>query len=410
MTQTERFPRAAQKLYFHRFPCNSTPETSDHSAYTALLKDRLMHIARKFRFLPILLATLILGATTISLRADTAPTTAPNARLRVLVKPAEPFSFEKNGQLTGYSVELWKQVAEEAGLQYDVKMVNTVPELLTALKNHEADLGVGAISVTQEREKVLDFSHPFFKSGLQILAPSQGSGSALAAFGALLRGDVLTVIALLLAAIFVLSNFLWFFERKANEDEFPRPYKSGVWEASWWAASTIISGGCENKSPTSVAGRLVAVVWMLGGIGLTSYITATLAAAMTVNTLNSDINSLADLKGQTIGTVAGSSTESYLMRQSFKPKTYPTVNAAIEDMEKGKLKAVVYDSPMLRYYLATHADSKLQLAGDVFENQDYGFVMPLGTPYRKRINEAYLKLEDDGFRNTLEKKWFAAKE
>jgi ABC-type amino acid transport substrate-binding protein len=360
------------------------------------------------------LATLAMSFSAPRAAAADSPATstapAANGRLRVLVKPAEPFSFEKNGQITGYSVELWQHVAEETGLQYDMKMVKTVPEMLTALQNHEADVGVGAISVTQEREKVLDFSHPFFKSGLQILAPAQGSGSAFAAFGALLRGDVLMVIGMLLAAIFVLSNILWFFERKTNEDEFPKPYKSGVWEASWWAASTIISGGCENKSPVSVAGRLVAVVWMLGGIGLTSYITATLAAAMTVNTLNSDISSINDLKGQTIGTVAGSSTETYLKRQSFKPKTYPDINTAIMALEKGQLKAVVYDSPMLRYYLATHADSKLQLAGDVFENQDYGFVMPLGSPYRKRVNEAYLKLEDDGFRATLEKKWFAAKD
>src|SRR6185437_3992268 len=110
---------------------------ADHSAYTALLKGLPMHIACKFRFLFVLLAALTLGATTLSVHADTAPATstapANTHRLRVVVKPAEPFSFEKNGQLTGYSVELWKQVADEAGLQYDMKMVNTVPELLTAL-------------------------------------------------------------------------------------------------------------------------------------------------------------------------------------------------------------------------------------------------------------------------------------
>ena len=90
---------------------------------------------------------------------------------------------------------------------------------------------------------------------------------------------MLTVIAVLLLALLVVSNVLWFFERKRNPECFPETYKHGLWEATWWSISTLISGGCENKAPLGVAGRLVAILWMLGGIGLTSYITATLASA-----------------------------------------------------------------------------------------------------------------------------------
>ncbi|CAK0773892.1 exported hypothetical protein [Gammaproteobacteria bacterium] len=132
------------------------------------------------------------------------------SRLRVVVKPAEPFSFEKNGQITGYSVDLWKRVALEAGFNFDMKMVKAALEAL------EADVGVGAISITQEREKVLDFSHPFFESGLQILAPSQRSGSAFAAFRSLFSGDVLKVISVFLLAVFAVSTLLWLVERKNN--------------------------------------------------------------------------------------------------------------------------------------------------------------------------------------------------
>jgi ABC-type amino acid transport substrate-binding protein len=355
-----------------------------------------------------ILLLLVLSAFTASLPAQqTAPPAPPATTLRVLVKPAEPFSFEKNGIISGYSVDLWKRVAEEAGLPFELKMVKTLPEVLTALEKGEADVGVGAISITQEREKVLDFSHTSFESGLQILAPGQGSGSAFAAFRSLFSGDVFKVAGVFLLAILGVSNILWFVERKHNSETFPEDYKKGLWEASWWAVCTIISGGCENKAAVSVAGRLVAVVWMLGGIGLTSYITATLASAMTLNTLTSDINSVADLKGQPIGTVTGSSTETYLMGQGFNPKGFPDLTTAIDVLEKGELKAVIYDSPMLRYYLSTHPDTPLKVTGELFERQNYGFALPLGSPYRKQINEALLKLQLQGFRAQLEKKWFA---
>lgn len=332
---------------------------------------------------------------------------APPVKLRVLVKPAEPFSFEKNGQLDGYSIDLWRRVAQEAGLEFETKLVKTLPEALTSLQKGEADVGVGAISITQEREKVLDFSHPFFESGLQILALGQNGGSAFAAFGSLFSGDVFKVIGVLLLALLGVSNILWFVERKRNPDSFPENYRHGVWEAAWWSICTIITGGCENKTPIGVAGRLVAVVWMLGGIGLTSYITATLASAMTVNTLSSEIHGIADLQGQSVGTVSGSSAEAYLKTAGLTPQGFGDVNAAVEALTKGDLKAVIYDSPILRYYLSTHPATALKLTGDIFERQNYGFALPLGSPLRKRINEALLKLQLEGFRDELEKKWFA---
>ena len=333
------------------------------------------------------------------------PATKP-AKLRVLVKPAEPFAFEKNGQLDGYSVDLWRRVAQDAGLEYETKLVNTLPEALTALQKGEADVGVGAISVTEERETVLDFSHPFFESGLQILALGKSNGSAFRAFRSLFSGDVFKVIGLLLLALFAISNLLWFFERGRTPD-FPESYPRGLWESVWWSVSIIITGGCENKTPTGVPGRLVAIVWMLGGIGLTSYITATLASAMTVNTLNSEIHGVADLQGKSIGTVSGTSAEAYLKIADLSPQGFPDVNAAVEALIKGDLKAVVYDSPILRYYLSNHPTTALKLSGPVFEKQNYGFALPLGSPLRKRINEALLKLQLEDFPDELEKKWFS---
>lgn len=354
-----------------------------------------------------LLPLVLLGAVCASAIAQTPSGDGPKT-LRVVVKPAKPFAFEEDGKLKGYSIDLWDRVARETGVQFSTTVVTSVPDLLKALQEDRADIGVGAISITPEREKVLDFSHPFFESGLQVLARSSGDSGAFSAFKSLLSADVGKVCLVLLLAILIISHVLWIVERKINAESFPEGYFTGIWESTWWSISTLISGGCENKAPVGVAGRLVAVVWMLGGIGLTSYITATLASAMTVNTLSAEISGLSDLKGARVATLAGGAAEALLVRSGFDVVGFKTLEEAVAALEKRTVKGVVYDSPMLRYYLATHPGSKLDLVGPLFDLQDYGFALPLGSPNRKVINATLLKLQVDGFKDELENKWFPA--
>jgi ABC-type amino acid transport substrate-binding protein len=195
-------------------------------------------------------------------------------------------------------------------------------------------------------------------------------------------------------------------ERKINPESFPEGYVRGVWESTWWSIATLISGGCENKAPVGVAGRLVAVVWMLGGIGLTSYITATLASAMTVNTLSAEVSGLNDLRGFRVGTIAGSSAAVLLEKSGFDVAGFNDLDDAAAALAAGQVKGVVYDSPLLRYYLLENPAANFALVGPLFDLQDYGFALPLGSPLRKPINAALLDLQVGGQSGKLEAAWF----
>ena len=167
-----------------------------------------------------LLAAALVVASAAVIPAQTSPE-APTA-LRVVVKPAMPFAFEEDGEIKGFSVDLWEKVAAEAGLKFETKVVQTVPELLEAVKSGAADVGIGAISITPEREKVLDFSHPFFKSGLQVMARSKGETGAFTAFRALLSKNVAVVCLVLLVAVLLVSHILWVVERTFGWFNFDR--------------------------------------------------------------------------------------------------------------------------------------------------------------------------------------------
>lgn len=247
-------------------------------------------------------AALALLIATIALAQD--PTPAPPAPagkpLIVVTRNVTPFVFEKNGRLTGYSIELWERVVREARLPFDpdtgYKMVENVQQMLAELRAGRADAGVAAMSITSEREKTIDFSYPFKESGLQILTKQQPGSSFGKIVGSLVKGQILWLLAGLLIVLFVNSNIIWFFERRKNSEAFPQQYLAGVWEAIWWSVCTIITGGCENIAPRGVAARLTAIIWMLAGAALFTYITATITSAMTVETLNSDVQSVSDLK------------------------------------------------------------------------------------------------------------------
>jgi polar amino acid transport system substrate-binding protein len=347
---------------------------------------------------------IVLFALTLSPLLHAQTTEAPAKKLTVLIKPAKPFVFDKGGAPAGYAIDLWRRVAEEGHLNFDYKQVGTVPEAIDALKANQADVAVGALSVTAEREKVLDFSHPFYKSGLQILV---NAGSQRSAFRAFLTLDVLKVLGILLVAIIVNAHILWFSEKKKNPESFPENYVDGIQNALWWSVSTIITLGCENIAPTRAVGRLLGIVWMLAGVALYSYVTATLTSTMTVNNLQSEIRSLSDLQGRDVGTVTGTSTVDVLKASDLAVKGYPDIETACRALAAGEVKAVVYDAPLLKYYLSTLCGSKLQLVGDLFEKQDYAFALPEASPLRREINQALLKVTEDGYLDELDKKWFA---
>jgi len=148
---------------------------------------------------------------------------------------------------------------------------------------------------------------------------------------------------------------------------------------------------------------------MIPGFGLVSFVTARMASIMTVNTLTSEVRSLADLRGAPVGTLAGTAAETFLKREPVLLRGFPDLEAAAQALLAGDVKAFIYDAPILRYYLAQHPEAKLQLVGAQFDKQKYGIALPPGSPLRKEINRVLLRLTEEGFLDQLDKKWFGEK-
>jgi polar amino acid transport system substrate-binding protein len=335
--------------------------------------------------------------------------TSPAAKIRVVTRNLEPFSFEKDGRRVGYAAELWDQLARETKLDYEVKVVNTAAEIIEELKNKTADVGVGAISVTAKREEVIDFTQPFYESGLQVLV-NGGSGSfadsIFSLIGNLFNVELIGAFALLMVTMLIISHLVWRFEHPLNGDQWPEDYKKGMLESFWWTISTLLVGGADNKGPVGVGGRIVAIVWMLLSIVLVSLLTASFTTTLTVNTLKGDINGPGDLPGRKVATVKGSTTETWLSAKGAKVVPYATVTECVAALKGKDVDAVVYDAPVLQYEAGKLNDENLQMVGPMFEKQNYSFALQQDSTLRESLNQGLLKLTEQGAGNELRKKYF----
>ena len=81
---------------------------------------------------------------------------------------------------------------------------------------------------------------------------------------------------------------MWLFERKRNKEMFGQGIK-GLGAGFWWSAVTMTTVGYGDKAPVTAAGRTIGFIWMFAAILLISGLTASIASALTVSSLDSKI-------------------------------------------------------------------------------------------------------------------------
>jgi ABC-type amino acid transport substrate-binding protein len=342
----------------------------------------------------------------VVLSAQRAPTQAQSGdTLRVATKPLAPFVFTSGDTPTGYSVDVWAEVAARLGLAYEWVEYETVGEILDAVQNGAADLAIAGISMTREREAVVDFTHPYFDAGLQIMVPAGGSFSFRQIVSHFLSPGMLSFIVIGLIAAAVMAHFIYFTERRHNPD-FQHGYARGLWEAVWWLLTIVANGEYPDRPTRSPARRLMTIAFWLVGLLLVAQFTATVTSALTVQQLTSDIGGPEDLPGKRVATVAGSTAATYLEDIGVPFTAVATIDEAYALLAAGAVDAVVYDAPVLRYHSVSAGRGKVEIIDAVFKPEKYGIALPPGSDLREPINEVLLEMYQDGTLSEIESRWF----
>ena len=84
-------------------------------------------------------------------------------------KNFKPFEFKViNGNYIGFDIDVLDIIAKDLGLTYELVPME-FNQLIPALQSKTIDMAVAGMSITSEREKIIDFSHPYFESGLLVM-------------------------------------------------------------------------------------------------------------------------------------------------------------------------------------------------------------------------------------------------
>lgn len=331
----------------------------------------------------------------------TAPQSAPP--LKILTIERQPFAMMQKGQLVGFSVELWQEVARELGVRSDFQVMTSFGDMLKGVATSKADAAIANITITSEREKTLDFSQPMFDAGIQVMVHSDGSATGL--FGALFNWEMLGLVLLAGLLLFVVANLMWWFERR-DQPYFQYPYGEGMWRSFWWALNVMVNGGFEERVPQTRKGRVFAVFLVIASLFLVSAFVAKITASLTVGELKSQIQSYRDLFNRRVGTTEGSTSAAFLDRHNVPYRKFTSMAALLRAIEQTELDAVVHDAPVLAYYANTIGKGRVRLVGSVLRPEKYGIALPPGSTRREGIDRALLRIREDGRYEDLYRKWF----
>ncbi|SHE72992.1 amino acid ABC transporter substrate-binding protein, PAAT family [Modicisalibacter ilicicola DSM 19980] len=81
-----------------------------------------------------------------------------------------PFEMmdQETGEMVGFDMDILDEVAKRAGFEVDLRTMD-FNGIIPAVQTGNVDLAIAGITITEEREEIVDFSDPYYDSGLRIL-------------------------------------------------------------------------------------------------------------------------------------------------------------------------------------------------------------------------------------------------
>lgn len=81
-----------------------------------------------------------------------------------------PFEFEEDGEYVGFDIDMINAIADEVGFEIDLEVTN-FDGIIPGLQTGTFDIAIAGMTITEERRQAVDFTDPYYKSGLLVAVP-----------------------------------------------------------------------------------------------------------------------------------------------------------------------------------------------------------------------------------------------
>uniref|UniRef100_A0A674NC47 Glutamate receptor n=1 Tax=Takifugu rubripes TaxID=31033 RepID=A0A674NC47_TAKRU len=370
-----------------------------------------------------------------------------NKSLRVSTILDEPYvMFKKsdkplygNDRFEGYCIDLLRELSGILGFRYELRLVEdgkygALDEgtgqwngMVRELMDHKADLAVAPLAITYVREKVIDFSKPFMTLGISILyRKPNGTNPGVFSFLNPLSPDIWMYILLaclgVSCVLFVIARFSpyeWYNPHPCNPDSDVVENNFTLLNSFWFGVGALMQQGSELM-PKALSTRIVGGIWWFFTLIIISSYTANLAAFLTVERMESPIDSADDLAKQTkilYGVVEDGATMTFFKKTKISTydKMWEFMNSRrqsvmVKNVEEGIQRVLTADYAFLMesttIEFVTQRNCNLTQIGGLIDSTAYGVGTPMGSPYRDKITIAILQLQEEGKLHMMKEKWW----
>ena len=85
-----------------------------------------------------------------------------------------PFEFKQGNEYVGFDIDLWAALAREMNVTYKIQPID-FNGIVPGLQTKNIDAALAGITIREDRKKVIDFSDPYYASGLSILVAEKNA-------------------------------------------------------------------------------------------------------------------------------------------------------------------------------------------------------------------------------------------
>ncbi|XP_049479418.1 glutamate receptor ionotropic, kainate 3-like [Panthera uncia] len=293
-------------------------------------------------------------------------------------------------------------------------------------RTKKADLAVAPLTITHVREKAIDFSKPFMTLGVSILyRKPNGTNPSVFSFLNPLSPDIWMYVLLaylgVSCVLFVIARFSpyeWYDAHPCNPGSEVVENNFTLLNSFWFGMGSLMQQGSELM-PKALSTRIIGGIWWFFTLIIISSYTANLAAFLTVERMESPIDSADDLAKQTkieYGAVKDGATMTFFKKS--KISTFEKMwafmsskpSALVKNNEEGIQRtltadyALLMESTTIEY--VTQRNCNLTQIGGLIDSKGYGIGTPMGSPYRDKITIAILQLQEEDKLHIMKEKWW----
>uniref|UniRef100_A0A673YTI2 Glutamate receptor n=1 Tax=Salmo trutta TaxID=8032 RepID=A0A673YTI2_SALTR len=304
--------------------------------------------------------------------------------LRVVTVLEEPFVMVSENVLgkpkkyQGYSIDVLDALSNYLGFKYEIYVApdhkygsqqadGVWNGLIGELVAKRADMGLSALTITPERESVVDFTTRYMDYSVGVLLRKAERTvdmfACLAPFDLSLWACIAGTV-LLVGILVYLLNWL-------NPPRLPMGSVSSttLYNSMWFVYGSFVQQGGEVPYTTLATRMMMGVWWLFALIVISSY-TANLAAFLTISRIENSIQ-----------------------------------NSLQAQVKYGHF-AFVWDVAVLEYVGINDEDCSFYTVGNKAPDRGYGIALQHGSPYRDIFSQRILELQQNGDMDILKLKWW----